>query len=57
MHQLGFALAFGVLLSAGGLLLMDRMGGTSFFIPGGLVVNESRPEVGMMRHSRRGTGP
>ena len=33
-------LAFGVLLSAGVLLLMDRMGGTSFFIPGGLVVND-----------------
>ena len=33
-------LAFGVLLSAGVLLLMDRMAGTSFFIPGGLVVND-----------------
>ena len=33
-------LAFGVLLSAGVLLLMDRLVGTSFFIPGGLVVND-----------------
>jgi cytochrome c oxidase subunit I len=30
-------LAFGVLLSACILLLLDRVGGTSFFIPGGLV--------------------
>jgi cytochrome c oxidase subunit 1 len=33
-------LAFGVLLAGGILLLMDRMVGTSFFIPGGLVVSE-----------------
>ena len=33
-------LAFGVLLSAGALLLLDRQAGTSFFIPGGLVVND-----------------
>ena len=33
-------LAFGVLLAGGILLLMDRIAGTSFFIPGGLVVNE-----------------
>ncbi len=33
-------LAFGVLLAAGVLLLMDRMAGTSFFIPGGLVVSD-----------------
>jgi cytochrome c oxidase subunit 1 len=33
-------LAFPVLLSAGILLLMDRLGGTSFFIPGGLVVSD-----------------
>ena len=33
-------LAFGVLLAAGVLLLMDRIAGTSFFIPGGLVVSE-----------------
>src|SRR5258708_5094274 len=32
-------LAFGVLLSGGILLLLDRHAGTSFFIPGGLVVN------------------
>jgi cytochrome c oxidase subunit 1 len=32
-------LAFGVLLSAGILLLADRNLGTSFFVPGGLVVN------------------
>ena len=33
-------LAFGVLLSAGVLLLLDRLAGTSFFIPGGLVVSD-----------------
>ena len=33
-------LAFGVLLAAGILLLMDREAGTSFFIPGGLVISE-----------------
>ncbi len=33
-------LAFGVLLAAGVLLLLDRNLGTSFFIPGGLVVND-----------------
>jgi len=33
-------LAFGVLLAAGVLLLMDRTAGTSFFIPGGLVVSD-----------------
>ena len=32
-------LAFGVLLAAGILLLLDRVAGTSFFIPGGLVVS------------------
>jgi cytochrome c oxidase subunit I len=32
-------LAFGVLLSAGLLLLMDRNLGTSFFVPGGLVMS------------------
>jgi cytochrome c oxidase subunit 1 len=32
-------LAFGVLLSAGILLLMDRNLGTSFFVPGGLVMS------------------
>jgi cytochrome c oxidase subunit 1 len=31
-------LAFGVLLAAGILMLLDRVAGTSFFIPGGLVV-------------------
>ena len=33
-------LAFGVLLAAGVLLLMDRNVGTSFFVPGGLVIND-----------------
>ena len=33
-------LAFAVLLAAGVLLLMDRLAGTSFFIPGGLVISE-----------------
>ncbi len=34
-------LAFGVLLAACILLLLDRMAGTSFFIPGGLVVTDT----------------
>ena len=34
-------LAFPVLLAAGVLLLLDRMAGTSFFIPGGLVVSDN----------------
>jgi cytochrome c oxidase subunit 1 len=33
-------LAFGVLLAAGLLLVLDRSAGTSFFIPGGLVVTD-----------------
>lgn len=33
-------LAFGVLAAAGILLLLDRHAGTSFFIPGGLVVSD-----------------
>jgi cytochrome c oxidase subunit 1 len=33
-------LAFGVLLAAGVLLLLDRVAGTSFFVPGGIVVTE-----------------
>jgi cytochrome c oxidase subunit 1 len=33
-------LAFGVLLAACILLLLDRLGGTSFFIPGGLVITD-----------------
>ena len=33
-------LAFGVLLAGGVLLLMDRIAGTSFFIPAGLVISE-----------------
>ena len=33
-------LGFAVLLAAGVLLLLDRSAGTSFFIPGGLVVND-----------------
>ena len=32
-------LAFGVLLAAGILLMLDRLSGTSFFLPAGLVVN------------------
>ena len=34
-------LAFGVLLAACGLLLLDRLAGTSFFIPGGLVFTDT----------------
>ena len=34
-------LAFGVLLAACVLLLLDRVAGTSFFIPGGLVVTDT----------------
>src|SRR5690242_8518722 len=34
-------LAFGVLLAACLLLLLDRLAGTSFFIPGGLVVTDT----------------
>jgi cytochrome c oxidase subunit 1 len=33
-------LSFAVLLAAGILLLLDRVGGTSFFIPGGLIVSD-----------------
>ena len=33
-------LAFGVLLAACVLLLLDRSAGTSFFVPGGLVVTD-----------------
>ncbi len=33
-------LSFAVLLGAGILLLLDRVGGTSFFIPGGLIVSD-----------------
>jgi cytochrome c oxidase subunit 1 len=33
-------LAFGVLLAAGVLLLMDRNLGTSFFVPAGLIIND-----------------
>ena len=33
-------LSFAVLFSAGVLLLLDRLGGTSFFIPAGLVVSD-----------------
>ncbi|MGA2628893.1 MAG: cbb3-type cytochrome c oxidase subunit I [Terriglobia bacterium] len=33
-------LSFAVLLAAGALLLLDRIGGTSFFIPGGLIVSD-----------------
>jgi cytochrome c oxidase subunit 1 len=34
-------LAFSVLLPAAALLLMDRLGGTSFFVPGGLLVGDT----------------
>ena len=33
-------LSFAVLLAAGVLLLLDRVGGTSFFVPGGLIVSD-----------------
>jgi cytochrome c oxidase subunit I len=33
-------LSFAVLLAAGALLLLDRLGGTSFFIPGGLIISD-----------------
>ncbi len=40
-------LAFGVLLAAGILLLLDRVAGTSFFIPAGLVVSDRQiPHAG-----------
>lgn len=42
-------LAFGVLLSGGLLLLLDRNLGTSFFVPGGLVVN------GVVQHHQGGS--
>jgi cytochrome c oxidase subunit I len=35
-------LSFPVLLAAGILLLLDRLGGTSFFIPGGLVISDKQ---------------
>ncbi|MFN0167463.1 MAG: cbb3-type cytochrome c oxidase subunit I [Bryobacteraceae bacterium] len=43
-------LAFAVLLPGGILLLMDRLAGTSFFIPGGLLVNDQLQD-------RRGGSP
>ncbi len=33
-------LSFAVLFAAGVLLLLDRVGGTSFFVPGGLIVSD-----------------
>src|SRR6202451_4194858 len=40
-------LAFGVLLAAGILLLLDRSVGTSFFLPAGIVVNDQlQPHAG-----------
>ena len=33
-------LSFAVLFAAGVLLLLDRVGGTSFFIPGGLIISD-----------------
>jgi len=39
-------LSFPVLLAGGILLLLDRLGGTSFFIPGGLIVSDK-----IIRHS------
>ena len=44
-------LAFGVLLSGGLLMLLDRNAGTSFFIPGGLVVN------GVVQKAHEGGSP
>ncbi len=38
-------LAFGVLLAAGILLLLDRTAGTSFFIPAQLVFNDTQPAL------------
>ena len=38
-------LAFGVLLAACILLLLDRTAGTSFFIPAGLVFNDTQPPL------------
>jgi cytochrome c oxidase subunit I len=38
-------LAFGVLLAACILLLLDRTAGTSFFVPGGLVLNDTQPAL------------
>jgi cytochrome c oxidase subunit 1 len=38
-------LAFGVLLAACLLLLFDRVAGTSFFIPAGLVFNDTQPPL------------
>ena len=35
-------LSFPVLLAGGILLLLDRLGGTSFFIPGGLVISDKQ---------------
>ncbi len=35
-------LSFAVLFAAGVLLLLDRVGGTSFFVPAGLVVSDQR---------------
>ena len=40
-------LAFPVLLAAGILLLFDRMGGTSFFLPAGIIMNQ----VPLMGHA------
>src|SRR5437762_4993711 len=40
-------LAFPVLLAAGILLLFDRVGGTSFFVPAGIIMNQ----VPLMDHS------
>ncbi len=38
-------LAFGVLLAACILLLLDRLAMTSFFVPGGLVFNDTQPAL------------
>jgi cytochrome c oxidase subunit 1 len=38
-------LAFGVLLAAGILLLLDRLAHTSFFIPAGLVFSDTQPAL------------
>ena len=47
-------LGFAVLLAAGVLLLLDRTVGTSFFIPGGLMINDRSSPI--TRAARRCCG-
>ncbi len=45
-------LSFAVLFAAGVLLLLDRLGGTSFFIPGGLVMSDNPTlRAALLQHS------